>query len=263
MAGTVQQIRFTRSLKSQRVFSHVDEAHFQSADGARTYLIQVGVPKAEIFPKPDAGYPVLFMLDGNAVFDELMQFLPERLPPAVIVGVGYDESMCDVVESRSVDYTPPIAGVEDLRDPRVPSRRAGGADLFLDILQNELLPVVAERYFVNLDKRIFYGHSYGGLCVLHALFTRPGLFKHWISISPSVWWHDHYINQELQNFMQRPLLSQEASLLLMVGNHEQLRQRQEETVGIPTLGWGKSLAEQLKKRPDLNICLGLRKLRVY
>lgn len=255
-----EKIIFTQSAKNYSGFSRVDEARFLSEDWHRTYWVQVGIPLKDV--STGKAIPVLLMLDGNAAFDELVSFTREQMPAALIVGVGYDtekhdHNCCDIVSSRSFDYTPPIEGISDLRDPRVPERRAGGADVFLDILQNRLLPAIFEHYAdyvcARTSFKVVYGHSYGGLCVLHALFTRPLLFDHWVAVSPSLWWHDHYIDQEAQLFIQQAHLKKPSSLLLAVGVHELLRQRQEETTGTPTRTWARDLSKELSGVANLNI----------
>ena len=253
MTEKEQKIRFACRSQSMDVFAYVDKVRIQSADGERTYLIQVGVPREDVVPSSKSGYPVLFMLDGNEVFHESVRFHPKELPAAIMVGIGYDEDVCNVVESRSLDYTPPIAGVENLRDPRVTSRRAGGADLFLDMLREMLLPWVIRSYPVDPMQKIFYGHSYGGLCVLHALFTRPSLFDHWVATSPSIWWHDYFIYSEADHFLQTKTLEKTVMLLMMVGEKELLRQKREDATGTLTAVKVEMLAKKLMKKPFLEV----------
>ncbi|HCE8339908.1 TPA: ferric enterobactin esterase PfeE, partial [Pseudomonas aeruginosa] len=64
-----------------------------------------------------------------------------------------------------------------------------------------------------------WGHSYGGLLVLHALFTRPGEFARYAAASPSLWWRDGAILGERAGLEQR-LRGKRAELLLWRGSAE-------------------------------------------
>jgi hypothetical protein len=57
----------------------------------------------------------------------------------------------------------------------------------LQFLADELLPEVEARYGAS-PFRVLIGHSFGGLFATHAMLTRPGVFKGYIAISPSLWW---------------------------------------------------------------------------
>ncbi|MBF3166256.1 ferric enterobactin esterase PfeE, partial [Pseudomonas aeruginosa] len=67
---------------------------------------------------------------------------------------------------------------------------SGGADAFLDLLRDGMRPAVAAQAPLDTARQTLWGHSYGGLLVLHALFTRPGEFARYAAASPSLWWRD-------------------------------------------------------------------------
>lgn len=79
------------------------------------YQVEVSVPDA---PRPPGGYPVLFVLDGNARF-ALLREARDTLTykgaegsglPLVIVGVGYPEVARFDRERRWRDFTPALRG---------------------------------------------------------------------------------------------------------------------------------------------------------
>ncbi len=74
-------------------FYHFSVNPFDSADGTRHYRVWTAVPNKAA---PASGYPILYMLDGNAVMDrlndELLKQLAEKSPP-VIVAVGYQTNL--------------------------------------------------------------------------------------------------------------------------------------------------------------------------
>lgn len=201
-------------------FLHIDEMYFMSNDGTRHYCVKVGVPYEAALPMPEKQvFPVIYMLDGGEVFNALASYEASEMPNAFVVGIGYDSKKTDWLDARAYDYTPPIEGIDDLRDPRAPARMAGGADAFLDLLEDEVMQKVSQMYPVNLHKQVFYGHSYGGLCVLHALFTRTHLFKHWIAVSPSLWWHEGYMEMQAQAFIVEMAGGLKSSVTLVWGLH--------------------------------------------
>jgi predicted alpha/beta superfamily hydrolase len=87
-------------------------------------------------------------------------------------------------------------------------RETGGAELFLRVLEEEIKPFVAARYNVDAANQSLFGHSYGGLFVLHVLFTQPESFASYISSSPSIWYNE------------RELLSHEAAFSARAGAGE-------------------------------------------
>jgi predicted alpha/beta superfamily hydrolase len=55
---------------------HFSVHQFDSADGKRHYRVWTGVPDRS---PPPSGYPVLYMLDGNALMDRLSEDLLKQL----------------------------------------------------------------------------------------------------------------------------------------------------------------------------------------
>lgn len=73
--------------------------------------------------------------------------------------------------------------------PNVPS----GGSAFLDFIDASLRPWIHE-YFPHTKFRrdALYGHSFSGLFVLYALFTRPDMFDVYMSASPYLIWNNEY-----------------------------------------------------------------------
>ncbi len=107
-----------------------------SNDGQRHYRIQVAVPDV---PAPAGGFPVAYLLDGNAALMETgaaqLEALSKSARPPLVAFIGYDNDLRIDADSRAYDYTPRRAGGEAAQPDVIPGRRNGGADAFLDLLQ--------------------------------------------------------------------------------------------------------------------------------
>jgi len=180
----------------------------------QTYRIFISIPTT---PPPSAGYPVIYALDGNATFPTLAvmarTILPRGAALPVVVGIGYPGEF-DYGMGRGRDYTPPSGADGPAKE--------GGADLFLDFIERELKPLIATLAPLDPARQALYGHSYGGLCTLHALFTRPAMFQTYLAASPSIWYRDRVVLGGMDGFSQRvAALPSKPSLMLAVGELEQ------------------------------------------
>lgn len=164
------------------VFYNFSVIKLDSADGKRHYKVWVGVPDRLA---PASGFPVLYMLDGNAVMDrlsdELLKNLSAQTAP-VIVAVGYQTTLPFDSESRTYDYTP-VNNESDGSDRY--GRKGGGSDTFRQLFKNKIIPVAEQNVKINEKKRGIWGHSYGGLFVLDA-YLSSDLFNFFYAASPSL-----------------------------------------------------------------------------
>ena len=184
-----------------------------SADGLRHYRVQLAVPRSA---QPAAGFPVLYLLDGNAAFAALTQAqlasMAQQEAPLVIAAIGYATDLRFDVAARTYDYLPALPNTTDAPDaPAVPparqsgvatgpasGRSCGGADLFLDLIETRIKPAVQSRAAIDLARQSLWGHSYGGLFVLHTLIRRPSAFDTYIAADPSLWWADGFFQRNIQ-----------------------------------------------------------------
>ncbi|WP_425479641.1 alpha/beta hydrolase [Xanthomonas floridensis] len=174
-----------------------------SADGQRHYRVRIATPKAA---PPAAGYPVVYLLDGNAALMELDGRLLDSLSTdgdaPVLVFIADDSALRIDAVGRSLDYTP--ARYSDGRvetDPLDPQRRTGGAAAFAQLIATGIRPQVEARVAVDRQRQTLWGHSYGGLFVLQVLLTQPQLFQHYVAVDPSLWWGDGFIVQQAQRLV--------------------------------------------------------------
>lgn len=180
------------------------------------YVINVALPFEAV---PPNGYPVLYVLDGYWYFPGAAGAARGVAPQTIVVGIGYPD---DLVYSQSVlakrgpvpaflahlpaaQSAPFLERVYDLTLPAsdgalatqtlagLPKQRSenvGGIDDFLRIIETEVKPRVAALAPIDMANQALFGHSFGGLAVLHALFVEPNAFRTFIIASPSVWWNN-------------------------------------------------------------------------
>lgn len=158
--------------------------------GHRLFL---AVPKRAA---PAGGWPVVYLLDGNAAFDFLTPAHLALVPDLVLVGVGYDTDRQFARELRTLDFTAPDGPDDGLRPDHVhEGRMAGGAAIFHDRLTGALRAAAEAGLAIDPARRTLWGHSFGGLFTLYALLARPGGFARYAAISPSIWWDEALIRR--------------------------------------------------------------------
>lgn len=169
---------------------------------------QGGMPWKVFLARPSSrpargGFPVLYLLDGNASFPAAWHALNAneslRTSELAVVGIGYPDNMLFNVARRYYDLTPYAAA--EYRQSRGSNVETGGQERFLDFIANDVRHAVAQRIPVDPHRQALFGHSLGGLFTLHTLYTRPELFQTYIAADPSIWWNGQSVLQEEAGFL--------------------------------------------------------------
>lgn len=193
-------------------------------DRGDAYRILISKPEGDV--PYTGGYPVIYVLDANAYFASLHEAkrAQQSFRKAIIVGIAYPGDAPHNFLRRAYDFSPPVS--EDKNSPP-----QGGQDELLDFLEDQVMPAVAERFPVNEDQQSLYGHSFGGMFGIYALFTRPGLFEHVVAASPSLWWSNRYLLEHERAFRQQVEAGQvdvtHNSLSLIVAENDSLQNQQD------------------------------------
>ena len=143
-------------------------------------------------------YPVLYLHDGQNVFDRATSFGEEwqvdesaqrlitagEIEPLIIVGI-YNTG-----EHRLDEYTP---------TPELHEGRGGHADDYGRMLVEELKPFIDLTYktLPSAASTAIGGSSLGGLLTMHLGLRYPTAFRRLAVLSPSVWWDDRVILREV------------------------------------------------------------------
>jgi predicted alpha/beta superfamily hydrolase len=152
-------------------------------------------------------YPVLYMQDGQNLFDDATSFSGEwhldeaaegliaagKIAPLIIVGIS------NAGAYRIDEYTP----------TRDAAKRAGGkADRYGRMLVEELKPFIDAEYRTLRDagNTGIGGSSLGGLVSLYLALKYSGIFWNVAVLSPSVWWDNRFIVRRVRALGTAPPL---------------------------------------------------------
>ncbi len=158
--------------------------------------------------EPGRRYPVLYMHDGQNLFDPDTAFQPGEhwrvgetaaglitageLHPLIIVGI-YNAGA-----GRIHEYTP-------TKDARLGGGLAGA---YGRLIVEEVKPLIDRTYrtWPGAAQTGLGGSSLGGLVTLHLGFTYPEVFRRLAVLSPSVWWDRRAILKTVRQARPRPAL---------------------------------------------------------
>lgn len=166
---------------------------------SQSHDVMVSLPPG-YHEQPDRHYPVLYLHDGQNVFDDLplspfgVQWgvdttaraltYADVIEPVIIVAIG------NAGRDRIDEYTPTRDNMHD----------AGGqADRYGQMLVYEIKPWVDQTWRTKRGAAdtALAGSSLGGLLSLHLGLTHPAVFGKLGLLSPSVWWDDRWIVKQL------------------------------------------------------------------
>ncbi len=153
---------------------------------------------------PDRRYPVLYLHDGQNLFDPATAFAGNdwglgqladdlicrgEIEPLIMVGIY--NSGCE----RLAEYTP-------VRDRR---GRGGRARAYGQFIVEDLKPFIDREYRTLPDERNtgLGGSSLGGLVTLYLGLQYPRVFGKLIVMSPSVWWANRAIFREIRKLRRK------------------------------------------------------------
>ncbi len=168
--------------------------------------------------QPERRYPVLFMQDGQNLFDPETSFIKgnywrlgetadeliasQQIDPLIIVGI-YNTGV-----HRIDEYTP-------LEDKRL---GGGQADGYGQMLVEELKPFIDHSYrtLPGAENCGLGGSSLGGLVSLYLGLRYTWMFSKLAVMSPSVWWHSRAILRTVAQIQRKP----ELRIWLDIGTRE-------------------------------------------
>ncbi len=159
-------------------------------------------------------YPVLYMQDGQNVFDAATSYTgvewgidetAQRLITAGEIASVIVVAVANTGEDRIHEYTPTRGRYEIFGTP---GRSKGLASRYGRFLVEELKPFIDKRYRTRREGEYtgLGGSSLGGLATLVLALRFPGVFTRLAVMSPSVWWDDCILYKLVDDIKRRPPL---------------------------------------------------------
>ena len=219
------------------------ELHMMDSQSTgRRYRITISLPVGYA-KTPEQGWPfnhtpekwpVLYVPDGNWYAGMVTGIIRPMAwcgstTDAIVVGIGYPEddnaieSFYESMLRRDADLTPirdeaiEREQTEFFKRPIMPNGDAGN---FLKFIKDELAPFIEKTYRADPAKRVWVGHSYGGLFGLFALFEAPDLFSTLIIGSPTLSYGNRFTFQREETFSKENT-KLPVKIYLYVGEYEE------------------------------------------
>jgi predicted alpha/beta superfamily hydrolase len=163
-------------------------------------------------------HPVIYMHDGNNLFDARTAFLGRKwgadvvadrlitngeIPSVIIVGVG-----------NTPDRVPEYTWVKSTRPPH----EGGNGARYANFLVEELKPFIDNTYrtYPDAGSTATLGSSLGGLIAGYLGIYHPGTFSRVALVSPSIWWADRRLIADIEG------IDESVRVWLDIGMHERM-----------------------------------------
>ena len=152
---------------------------------------------------PEMRYPVLYMQDGQNLFDADRAYVPGnhwRLQEAADAAIGERTARAMIIvgvdhagPGRADEYTP-------VRDEK--HNGGGRAEDYARFLIEELKPAIDAQFrtLPDPDNTAVGGSSLGGLISLYLALKHPEVFRRAAVMSPSVWWSGRAILNDVDAY---------------------------------------------------------------
>lgn len=186
----------------------------------KDYELYIQLPKS--YQGTKTHYPFIIVNDTNFAFpvtNGAMALMGGAVvKEAIVVGISYSKGD-DRAISRTRDYTPTFSPI-DKNGNSSPARMASGhAKEYVDFIESQVIPLLQKKYRIDSSKRVFVGHSYGGLLGTYILFKKPHLFTDYIIGSPSLW-YDNRVMFTLEKEFSKTHRRLPANVSIFVGSLE-------------------------------------------
>ncbi|MCO4783491.1 MAG: esterase [Candidatus Cloacimonetes bacterium] len=141
-------------------------------------------------------YPVLYMNDGNNLFDANTAFMGREWEVDNTTQELISKNLIEEIIIVGIYNT--MGRLEEYTPTKSKQHGGGKANLYLDFISKELMPVIEKEFRVKTgpENTGLMGSSLGGLVSLYAGFEYSQYFGKVGVISPSLWWDDKYMFRE-------------------------------------------------------------------
>jgi predicted alpha/beta superfamily hydrolase len=172
----------------------LDALHSPQLDNQRDVLVYL---PPSYHTEPERRYPVLYMHDGQNLFDRATSFGAEWEVDQTLEAASADGLEAIVValpnlgEARLDEYSP-------WPDPK--HHKGGRGDLYLDFIVDTVKPLIDADFRTRPDRRStgIAGSSMGGLISLYAFFRNSDTFGFCGVMSPALWFGGRQIYEYVE-----------------------------------------------------------------
>jgi alpha-glucosidase len=185
-----------------------------SIDGLNTKPHKVWLYLPPNYTQTKKKYPVIYMHDGQNLFDDATAFLKEW---------QIDESLNTLYSETGEAYI--VVGIENGGDKRIEeytpweNERYGGGKgaMYIEFIKNELKPYIDANYRTKPKAKhtAIIGSSLGGLISFYGGFRYPDTFGKIGALSTSFWF-----SNEVEDFAKQHASLKKSKLYLLVGGKE-------------------------------------------
>jgi predicted alpha/beta superfamily hydrolase len=199
--------------KEHTVLGVLEITPFTSKIFHNTRMLRVWLPANYGSPhNAHRTYPVLYMQDGQNLFDEATSDAGEwhldetvdhlvgsfKIPPMIVVGIDY------AGDQRSSEYLPYRDPHHAQYDVPVP-KELRGKD-YTTFLLTEVMPFIEKKYRVSRGAANtgIGGASYGGVITLYTVLQHPGIFGHVLVESPVLGVGDGQLLKDVERAKELP-----------------------------------------------------------
>jgi len=178
----------------------------------RDRQLRIYLPKN--YTKSTLKYPVLYMHDGQNLFDNSTSYSGEW---------GVDESLNELSLSSNLDII--VVGIDNGQEKRMnelspwENKKYGKAEgeKYMEFIVNQVKPFIDSTYrtIPNRENTAIMGSSMGGLISHYAMYKYPEVFGKAAIFSASYWYSD-----EVYDFTRNNPIPKDTQLFLMVGKKE-------------------------------------------
>lgn len=188
----------------------------------RTMKVFIMLPNS--YTKSEKHYPVLYMHDGQNLFDEKLSYTGETwgvaeayenhldLPEVIIVGIETEDDRTDLLVPFEFNF-------KDIGMSEYGTEPVGGmTDKYINFITKELKPHIDKTYrtFKSPKNTAMMGSSFGGVCTTYAALTQATNFSRFACVSNAY----YVIQKEMETLAKNASLTKIKKLYLDTGTKE-------------------------------------------
>ncbi len=142
-------------------------------------------------------YPTIYMHDGQNLFDPTRAYLGQTWQAEKTLNYLIENKIIEPVIVIAIDNT--SERIWDYTPTNTPQSGGGGANNYLEMIVENLIPHIESHFRVHREakERAIIGSSLGGLVSLFSILSHPDTFSKVAALSPSLWWDNKQIIDQL------------------------------------------------------------------